>query len=158
MSELFRKIDENFGGSMSWNTQPIGVFFMIPILWWFSFFCNIKNALLSPFFSDFAGLFFNLTVQIRALFPKSTSILRLVTNILEDAFELIFRGQTRRSSTGTLISWTSGSRHISLILQHERPRRRIRVYQLCALIEIVTETAIVSVRTLPVDFPLPTIT
>ena len=94
----------------------------------------------------------------KSTFPKSTSILRLVTNILEDAFELIFRGQTRRSSTGTLISWTSGSRRISLILPHERPRRRIRVYQLCALIEIVTETAIVSVRTLPVDFPLPTIT
>ena len=39
MFELFRKIDKNFGGSISWHTQPnCRVFF------------NIDTALLSPFF------------------------------------------------------------------------------------------------------------
>ena len=41
MFELFRKIDKNFGGSISWNTQPnCRVFF------------NIATALLSPFSID----------------------------------------------------------------------------------------------------------
>ena len=41
MFELFRKIDEDFGGSISWNTQPnCRVIF------------NKATALLSPFFSD----------------------------------------------------------------------------------------------------------
>ena len=41
MSELFRKIDEDFGGSISWNTQPNcrEIF-------------NIATVLLSPFFLD----------------------------------------------------------------------------------------------------------
>ena len=54
-------------------------------------------------------------------------------------------------------SGTSGSRRISLILLHERIRRRIRLCHFCTLIDIVTETAIVSFRTLPVGFPLPII-
>ena len=37
MSELFHKIDEDFGGSIS-----------RPVLWWCSFFFNIATALLSP--------------------------------------------------------------------------------------------------------------
>ena len=42
MCELVRKIDEDFGGSIFWNTQPnCGAFF------------NIATALLSPFFLDF---------------------------------------------------------------------------------------------------------
>ena len=41
MFELFRKIDEDFGGSISWNTQPnCRIIF------------NIATALLSPFFLD----------------------------------------------------------------------------------------------------------
>ena len=41
MSELFRKIDDNFGGSLSWKTQPnCRVLF------------NIATALLSPFLLD----------------------------------------------------------------------------------------------------------
>ena len=58
---------------------------------------------------------------------------------------------------GHLASGTSGSRRISLILPRRRARRRIRLCQLCTLLNIVTETAIVSFRTLPVGFPLPTI-
>ena len=42
--ELFRKIDEDFGGSISWNTQPnCRVFF------------NVATALLSPFFYFLLG-------------------------------------------------------------------------------------------------------
>ena len=42
MLELFRKIDEDFGGSISSDTQPnCRVFF------------NVATAILSPFFLDF---------------------------------------------------------------------------------------------------------
>ena len=72
-------------------------------------------------------------------------------------FQVILAGPSRRSSTGTLSSGTSGSRRISLILLHERIRRRIRQCHFCTLINIVTETTSVSFRTLPVGFPSPTI-
>ena len=54
-------------------------------------------------------------------------------------------------------SGSSGFRRISLIPLHERIRRRIRLSHFCTLINIVTENAIVNLRTLPVSFPLPTI-
>ena len=72
-------------------------------------------------------------------------------------FEAILAGPSRHSTTGTLPSGTSGSRPIFLILLHERTRRGIRLCRFCTLIHIVSETAIVSFRTLPVGFPLPTI-
>ena len=56
-----------------------------------------------------------------------------------------------------LFSGTSGSRRFSFILLHERTRRRIRLCHFCTFIDIVTETAIVSLRTLPFELPLPTI-
>ena len=59
--------------------------------------------------------------------------------------------------TETSSSGTSGFRGISLILLHERIRRRIRLCHFCALINIVSETAVVSFKTQPVGFPLPTI-
>ena len=43
------------------------------------------------------------------------------------------------------------------MLLHERIWRRIRLCHFCTFIYIVTETASVSFRTLPVGFPLPTI-
>ena len=58
---------------------------------------------------------------------------------------------------GLSSSGTAGSRGISLILLHERIWRRLRLCHFCTIIVIVTETAIVSFRTLPVGFPLPTI-
>ena len=60
MFELFRKIDEDFGGSISWNTQPnCRVFF------------NIATAILSPFFLNLlARLFVNLAVCVRTLISK----------------------------------------------------------------------------------------
>ena len=51
----------------------------------------------------------------------------------------------------------SGSRRISHTLLHERIRRRIRLCHFCTLINIMTETTSVSFLTLPVGFPLPTI-
>ena len=85
------------------------------------------------------------------------------TSILEDAIfhrmnwcNFLRGNQLKHSTTGTLA--TSGSRRISLILQRKRARRRIRLCcRFCALIHIVAETAIVSFHTLPVEFPLPTI-
>ena len=73
------------------------------------------------------------------------------------SFEVILAGPSRHSTTGTVASGTSGSRRFSFILLHERIRRRIRLCQFCTLVDIVTETAIVSFRTMPVGFPLPTI-
>ena len=70
---------------------------------------------------------------------------------------VILAGPSRHSTTGTLSSGTSGSRRISLILLHERIRRRIRLCHFSTLIDIVAETAIVSFNTSPVGFPLPTI-
>ena len=77
--------------------------------------------------------------------------------LLQVPSRLILEKPSRHSTTGTLSSRTSGSRRISLILLQERTRRRIRLCQFCTLVDIVKETAIVSFRTLPVGFPLPTI-
>ena len=62
MFQLFRKIDEDFGGSISLNTQPnCRVFFKKPL-----HFCH-------HFFRHLARLFVNLAVCVRALFSKSAS-------------------------------------------------------------------------------------
>ena len=109
-----------------------------------------------------------LTMCIRALFPKSATALGLVEQafwrvplftkwVIASSFEVILARPSRHSTTGTLSPGTSGSRRISFILLHERTRRRIRLCQFCTFVEIVTETAIVSSGTLPVGFPLPTI-
>ena len=89
----------------------------------------------------------NLTVCIRALSPKPATTLDLV----EQAWPSI------HSTAGTLTSGTSGPRWFSLILPHERIRRRIRLCHFSTLIGIVAETAVVSSGTLPVELPLPTI-
>ena len=57
---------------------------------------------------------------------------------------------SRRSTTRTSPSGTSGSRWFSLILLHERIRRRIWWCNFSTLINIVAETTIVSFRALPV--------
>ena len=121
--------------------------------------CTFVTILFGPF----ARLFINLAMRITALFPKSTSILRLVEQACwrmplftgASSFEVILARQSSHSTTGSLASGTSGSRRISLILPHGRTRRRIRLCQFCTLIDIVAETAIVSFGTLSVGFPLP---
>ena len=105
---------------------------------------------------------------IRALFPKSATTLGLVEQafwrvplftewIGASSFEVILAWPSRHSLTGTLSSGTSGSQRISVILLHERTRRQIRLCHFCTLIDIVTETAIVSFHTLPVENSLYTL-
>ena len=115
--------------------------------------CTFVTILFTPF----ARLFINLAMRIRALFTKSATTLGLVEpafwrvplftkRIGPSSFEVILTRPSRQSTTGTLASGTS------LILPHERTRRRIRLCQFCTLIDIVTETAIVAFRTLPVGW------
>ena len=119
-------------------------------------------------FGPFARLFINLATCIRALFPKTSNhSWSCRTSILEGAtfhkmsyckfFKAILAKPSRDPTTGTSSSGTSGSRCFSLILLHERIRRRIRLCHLATLKNIVAETAIVSFRTLPVGFLLPTV-
>ena len=75
--------------------------------------------------------------------------------VIASSFEVILAKPSRRSTAGAFTSGTSGSRWFSLILQHERIRRRIWWCNCSTLIRIGAETAIVSFHTLPVGFPLP---
>ena len=120
--------------------------------------CTFVIIRLKPF----CRLFINLTMCEWALFTKPTTTLGLV----EQAFwrmqfftEWIGASTlpSRRSTTRTLSSGTSGSRWFALILLHERILRRIWWCDFSTLIHIMAETAIVSFHTLPVGFPLPTI-
>ena len=133
--------------------------------------CNFQHShctLVTNLFTPFARLFINLAMRIRALFPKSATTLRLVEQAFwrmpfftewsgASSFEVILARQSRHSPTWASASGTSGSRCISHTLPRRRSRRRVRLCRFCTLIDIVTETAIVSFRTLPVGFPLPTI-
>ena len=120
------------------------------------------------FFRPFARLFFCLAMRIRALFPKSASILGLVEPafwrmpfftewIGASSFEVILARQSSHLPTWASASRTSGSRCIFHILPRRRSWRRIWLCHFCTLLRIVSETAILSFRTLPVSFPLPTI-
>ena len=73
------------------------------------------------------------------------------------SFEAILAGPSRHSTTWAFSSGTSGFRRFLFILLHERIWRRVRLCLFCTFINIMTETTIVSFRTLPVAFPLPTI-
>ena len=85
MSELFRKIDDNFGGSMSWNTQP-----KLSCIWWVVYNGSHRSIMLlmllqhchctfvTFLFGPFARLFINLATRIRALFSKFAPTLGLV--------------------------------------------------------------------------------
>ena len=124
-------------------------------------FFNMASALLSPFFLN---LLLGCSSTWRwSLFPRSATTLGLLEQafwrmplftewIGASSFEAILARPSKHSTTGT-----SGSRWFSLILLHERIWRRIRLCHFCTLVNIVTETAIVSFGTLPVGFPLPTI-
>ena len=107
-------------------------------------------------------------MRIRALFPKSATTLGPVEQAFwrvplftewtgASSFEIILAWPSKHSTTGTSSSGTSGFRRFLFILLHERIRRRIRLCHFCTFINIVAETAIVSSWTLPVGFPLPTI-
>ena len=116
-------------------------------------------------FGPFRRLCVNLTVCIRALFPKTgnhswscrTSILEGATFHKMSCCKFLWGNPCRAIETfyhwDSFSSGTSGS----LILLHERVRRRIRLCHFSTLIDIVAETTFVSYRTLPVELPLPTI-
>ena len=81
-------------------------------------------------------MFINLTMCERALFPKPTTTLGLVEQafwrvpfftewVFASSLKVILAKPSRRSTTRTSASGTSGSRWLSLILLHERIRRRI---------------------------------
>ena len=119
-------------------------------------------------FGPFARLFFNPAMRIRALFTKSATTLGLVEQaywrmpfftewVSASSFQVILAGQSKHFSTRAFASRTSGSRFISLILPRRKARGKIRLCHFCTQIDIVTETASVSFHTLPVSFPLPTI-
>ena len=126
--------------------------------------CTFVTILFRPF----ARRFMNLTMRIRALFSKSASILGHVEPafwrmpfftewIGASSFEVILARQSSHSPTWASASRTSGSRCIFHILPCRRSWRRIWLCRFCTLFRIVSETAILSFRTLPVSFPLPTI-
>ena len=153
MFELFRKIDEDFGGSISWNTQPnCRVFF------------NIATAILSPFVLRLlAWLFVNLAVCVGALIPQFASIFCLVEQALRrmplftewscaSSFEVILARPSSHFPTWTFASRTLGSRCIFHILLRRRSWRRVRWCRFCTLIFSVSETAVVSFRTCPLAF------
>ena len=107
-------------------------------------------------------------MYIRALFPESATTHRLVKQAFwrvplftewvdASSCEVILVKPSKHSTTWTFSSGTSGSRWFSLTLLHERIRRRIWWCNFSSDIDIVAETAIVSFHTLPVGFPLPTI-
>ena len=67
MSELYRKMDGDFSGTISWNTQPNSrVIFKIP-----------TALFVTILWRPFARLLMNLAVCIRALFTKPASIFGL---------------------------------------------------------------------------------
>ena len=107
-------------------------------------------------------------MRIRALFPKSATSLGFVEKAFwrmpfftkwscASSFEVILAQQSSPFPTWASASRTSGSRCIFHILLRRRARRRIPLCRFCTLIDIVTETAMVSFNTLHVGLPLPTI-
>ena len=157
MFELFHKIDEEFGGSTSWNTQPNcrAIF-------------TIATALLSPFFLNLvlgcsstwrcAQEHFSPHLHSFGLVEQAFWRMPFFTEwVIASSSKVILARPSKRSTAGTFSSGTWGSRWFSLILLHERSRRRIRLCRFSTLLHIVPETDIVSFRTLPVSFPLPTI-
>ena len=119
-------------------------------------------------FGPFRRLFINLTVCERALLTKTATILVLVEQafwrmpsftewVIASSSKAILARPSRHSTTRTFTSGTSGPRWFSLTLPHERILRRNWRWTFPTLIHIVAETTIVSFHTLPVGFPLPTI-
>ena len=98
-------------------------------------------------FPTFPSLTPSITMLFKATFTKW---------VIASFFEVILARPSRHSTTGAFTSGTSGPRRISLILPRGRGEE-FGCVNFATLIDIVTETAIVSFRTLPVGFPLPPI-
>ena len=132
-------------------------------------FFNIATALLSLFVLDlFVGCSSTWRCANAPLLPKTATILVFVEQafwrmpfftewVTASSSKVILARPSWHSTAGAFTSGTSGPRWFSLTLLHERIRRRIWWWTFPTLIHIVAETAIVSFHTLPVGFPLPTI-
>ena len=156
--ELFRRIVVDFGGSISWKTQPNcrAIF-------------NIATALFSPFFLDlllgcspaWRCALEHFSPNLHPFFWLEEQALWRMPFFTEwsgaSSFEVILARQSSHFPTWASASGTSSSRCISHILLRRRSWRRIRLCRFCTLIFIVAETAIVSFRTQPVGLTLPTI-
>ena len=101
-----------------------------------SLFQHSHSTFVIILFRFFCRLFINLTMCEWALFPKPTTTLGLVVQafwrvpfstkwVIASSFEVILARPSRRSTAGAPASGTSGPRWFSLILLHERIRRRI---------------------------------
>ena len=159
MFELLRKIDEDFGGSISWNTQPnCRVLF------------SIATALLSPsFLEPFARLFFNLAMRTRALFYRICIHSRTcTTSILEDAIfhrmnwcNFLWGNPCMAIETFShweTFLWDFGfSTDFSHSVAWKISETGSAVSVFARLLISCRKLQIVSFRTLPVGFPLPTI-
>ena len=181
MSEHFRKIDKDFGGSIQPkccafdDQRPVAPISrdLLRLTTGFrtfscqSFFFNMATTLLSSFFLDLLQGCSPTWRCAQEQIPKFATTLCLVVQafwrvplftkwVIASSSKVILARPSRRSTTGTPASGTLGPRRFSLILLRSRARRRIRLCRFCTLIDIVTETAIVSFRRLPVGFPLPT--
>ena len=109
----------------------------------------------------FSAPFFNLAMRIRALFLKSASIFWLVGQALftewsgASSFEVILARQSSHFPTLGFFLWDFGFSmlfaHSAASLEKDSAVPFLHAYW------FVTETAIVSFRTLPVGLPLPTI-
>ena len=102
MLELFRNIDEDFGGSISWDAQPnCRVTFQRSH-------CTFVTFLFRPF----ARLFVNLAMRVRALFTKSTPTLGLVEqaggcHFSQNGLVCKFRGSNPCKAIEPFFHWDS---------------------------------------------------
>ena len=129
-------------------------------------YCTFFILLFGPFF---IRLFINLTVCIRALFTKPATTLGLVEQafwrvpfftkwVFASSSKVILARPSRHSTIGTFSSGTSGSRWFSLILLHERIRKRILMVSFFHAYWYRSGNCnCPPFTTLPVGFPLPTI-
>ena len=113
MSELFRKIDEDFGGSISWNTQPN---------------CRVFDELYTTGLTFYGTAHASTFHQICIHSPTCrTSILEGATFHKMSSCKFLWGNPCK--AIDTFYHWdffpgTTGSRCFSLILLHERIRRR----------------------------------
>ena len=114
-------------------------------------------------FRPFAGLFINLAVCTRGLFPQSASIFGLVEQALQRmpfftewvvrSFQVIFCTAVEPfSHLGFCFQDFWFSMHFHILLRRIS-WRKIRLCRFCTIILIVSETASVSIRKLPVSCP-----
>ena len=111
------------------NRSPYSLMLLVP-------FQHSHCTFVTILFRTFAGLFINLAMCTRALFPKSETTLGLVEHAFRrvplftewsgaSSFEVILARQSTHSSTGTPASRTSGSWCVFHFLPRKRSWRKV---------------------------------